>query len=147
MHPRPRLEVILMWRALVGSGWLDSGCLVLRADTRENPWGKNGVITITSSLFGVSWHKERQTKNKLLDFCPLRFSRFSCPLTVVAQFVSVCMPVLVDTGLQKDIPRVKEDRTRYEKVARSLRWQSGAKRELEWHHGTRRVMVLREVPP
>uniref|UniRef100_A0A2N9H7P4 Uncharacterized protein n=1 Tax=Fagus sylvatica TaxID=28930 RepID=A0A2N9H7P4_FAGSY len=29
----------LMWRALVGSGRLGSGCLVLRADTRENPGG------------------------------------------------------------------------------------------------------------
>uniref|UniRef100_A0A2N9FY25 Uncharacterized protein n=1 Tax=Fagus sylvatica TaxID=28930 RepID=A0A2N9FY25_FAGSY len=29
----------LMWRAFVGSGRLDSGCLVLRAYTRENPVG------------------------------------------------------------------------------------------------------------
>jgi hypothetical protein len=34
-----------MWRALVGSGRLGSGCLFLRADTRENPGGKNGVMT------------------------------------------------------------------------------------------------------
>ena len=34
-----------MWRALIGSGRLSSGCLVLRADTRENPEGKNGVMT------------------------------------------------------------------------------------------------------
>jgi hypothetical protein len=34
-----------MWRALVRSGRLGSGCLVLRADTRENPVGKNGVMT------------------------------------------------------------------------------------------------------
>ena len=33
-----------MWRALVGSGRLGSDCLVLRADTRENPAGKNGVM-------------------------------------------------------------------------------------------------------
>uniref|UniRef100_A0A2N9GJ23 Uncharacterized protein n=1 Tax=Fagus sylvatica TaxID=28930 RepID=A0A2N9GJ23_FAGSY len=32
-------------RALVGSDRLGSGCLVLRADTRENPGGKNGVMT------------------------------------------------------------------------------------------------------
>jgi hypothetical protein len=40
-----------MWRALDGSGRLGSGCLILRADTRENPGGKNGVMTssITSS--------------------------------------------------------------------------------------------------
>jgi hypothetical protein len=35
----------LMWRAFVGSGRLGSGCLVLRANTRENPVGKNGVMT------------------------------------------------------------------------------------------------------
>uniref|UniRef100_A0A2N9ETI7 Uncharacterized protein n=1 Tax=Fagus sylvatica TaxID=28930 RepID=A0A2N9ETI7_FAGSY len=39
----------LMWRALVGSGRLGSGCLVLRADTRENPVGKNGVMTLAVS--------------------------------------------------------------------------------------------------
>jgi hypothetical protein len=35
----------LMWRAFVGSGRLGSGCLVLHAYTRENPGGKNGVMT------------------------------------------------------------------------------------------------------
>ena len=64
MCPRLRLEVILMWWALVGSGRLGLGCLFLRADTRENPGGKNGVMTVAPSLFGVSWHKERRTKNK-----------------------------------------------------------------------------------
>uniref|UniRef100_A0A2N9FJK6 Uncharacterized protein n=1 Tax=Fagus sylvatica TaxID=28930 RepID=A0A2N9FJK6_FAGSY len=34
--------------ALVGSDRLGSGCLVLRADTRENPGGKNGVMTSRS---------------------------------------------------------------------------------------------------
>jgi hypothetical protein len=53
-----------MWRDFVGSCWLGPGCPVLRVDTRENPVGKNGVMTVAPSLFGVSWHKERQTKNK-----------------------------------------------------------------------------------
>ena len=53
-----------MWRAFVGSGQLGSGCLVLRVDTRENPGGKNGVMIVAPSLFGVSWHKKRRTKNK-----------------------------------------------------------------------------------
>ncbi len=35
----------LMWRALIGLGRLGSGCLVLHVDTRENPVGKNGVMT------------------------------------------------------------------------------------------------------
>ena len=34
-----------MLRVLVGSGWLGSGYLVLRVDTRENLAGKNGVTT------------------------------------------------------------------------------------------------------
>ena len=34
-----------MWRGFVGSCWLGPGCPVLRADTRENPVGKNGVMT------------------------------------------------------------------------------------------------------
>ena len=44
MCPRPSSWGYLMWRALVGLG--RSGCLVLRADTRENPAGKNGVMTL-----------------------------------------------------------------------------------------------------
>ena len=34
-----------MWRGFVGSCWLGPGCPVLRAGTRENPVGKNGVMT------------------------------------------------------------------------------------------------------
>ena len=45
VYPEPSSWGYLMWRALVGSGRLGSGCLVLRADTRENPGGKNGVMT------------------------------------------------------------------------------------------------------
>jgi hypothetical protein len=41
-----------------------SGCLFLRANTRENPGGKNRVMTVAPSLFGVSWNKERRIKNK-----------------------------------------------------------------------------------
>ena len=35
----------MTWPALVGSSLLGSGCLVLRADIRENPGGKNGIMT------------------------------------------------------------------------------------------------------
>ena len=34
-----------MWRGFVGSCWLGPGCPVLCVDTRENPVGKNGVMT------------------------------------------------------------------------------------------------------
>ena len=40
-----------MWRGFVGSCWLGPGCPVLRANTRENPVGKNGVMTVTVDLF------------------------------------------------------------------------------------------------
>ena len=46
MCPGPSSWGCLMWRALVGSGRLGSSCLVLHADTRENPGGKNGVMTL-----------------------------------------------------------------------------------------------------
>jgi hypothetical protein len=41
----PRLEVLLMWWVPIGSDRLSPGCLILRADTRENLRGKNRVIT------------------------------------------------------------------------------------------------------
>jgi hypothetical protein len=43
-----------MRRALVGSDRLGSGCLVLRADTRENPGGKNGVMTRIDTCMDLS---------------------------------------------------------------------------------------------
>ena len=64
MCPGPRFVVICHGRSPVGSGRLGSSCPVLRVDTRENPVGKNGVMTVAPSFFGVSWHKERRTKNK-----------------------------------------------------------------------------------
>jgi hypothetical protein len=36
-----------MRRSVVRSCWFGSGCPVLRTDTRENPVGKNGVMTTT----------------------------------------------------------------------------------------------------
>uniref|UniRef100_A0A2N9GXZ6 Aminotransferase-like plant mobile domain-containing protein n=1 Tax=Fagus sylvatica TaxID=28930 RepID=A0A2N9GXZ6_FAGSY len=46
---------LFAWRALVGSGRLGSGCLVLRADTRENPGGKNGVMTMSPRRNRPTW--------------------------------------------------------------------------------------------
>ena len=65
MCVRPYLEAPFMWRISVGSDWLGSDRLVLRVDTRENPGGKNGVMIVASSLFGVSWHKERRVSLKV----------------------------------------------------------------------------------
>jgi hypothetical protein len=48
-----------MRRALVGSDRLGSGCLVLRADTRENPGGKNGVMTVVTQADSYPNHKFR----------------------------------------------------------------------------------------
>ena len=53
--------------------------------------------------------------------------------------------------LQKDIPRVEEDRTGYEKVTRGSRWQSGVKRETRAspccaaHDGATRGPTLRRA--
>jgi hypothetical protein len=59
-----------MRRALVGSDRLGSGCLVLRADTRENPGGKNGVMTpalgvrISSTFYHRNARKFKRYKDK-----------------------------------------------------------------------------------
>uniref|UniRef100_A0A2N9GX88 Uncharacterized protein n=1 Tax=Fagus sylvatica TaxID=28930 RepID=A0A2N9GX88_FAGSY len=45
MCPGPSSWEYLMRRSVVRSCWFGSGCLDLRTDTRENPVGKNGVMT------------------------------------------------------------------------------------------------------
>jgi hypothetical protein len=62
-----------MWRALVRSGQLGSGCLVLRADTRENPGGKNEVMTprLADQLVASQEDSARKRGNvggKILEF-------------------------------------------------------------------------------
>ena len=52
--PRTPYWGYLSWRAFVGSGRLGSGCLILRADTRENPVGKNGVMTVLPLSIALS---------------------------------------------------------------------------------------------
>uniref|UniRef100_A0A2N9GCZ5 Uncharacterized protein n=1 Tax=Fagus sylvatica TaxID=28930 RepID=A0A2N9GCZ5_FAGSY len=47
MCPGPSSWEYLMRRSVVRSCWFGSGCPVLRTDTRENPVGKNGVMTTT----------------------------------------------------------------------------------------------------
>jgi hypothetical protein len=46
-----------MWRGFIGSCWLGRGCPVLRADTRENPVGKNGVMTHMNIRSGTTFDK------------------------------------------------------------------------------------------
>jgi hypothetical protein len=48
---RACLGVLLMWRVPVGFDQLSPGCLVLRANTRENPGGKNRVMTLNYNIF------------------------------------------------------------------------------------------------
>jgi hypothetical protein len=80
----------------VGLTWLDLGCLVLRADTRENHGGKNRVMIVAPSLFGVSWHKERWTKNKMTRFLPAGiFSVFVLVLRYCEKSSSVCVSLSV----------------------------------------------------
>uniref|UniRef100_A0A2N9H6W4 Uncharacterized protein n=1 Tax=Fagus sylvatica TaxID=28930 RepID=A0A2N9H6W4_FAGSY len=45
MCPGPSFWEYLMWRGVAGSCWLGPGRPVSRADARENPVGKNGVMT------------------------------------------------------------------------------------------------------
>jgi hypothetical protein len=52
-----------MRRSVVRSCWFGSGCPVLRTDTRENPVGKNGVMTtrkqiirFKSSIHSIVFH-------------------------------------------------------------------------------------------
>jgi hypothetical protein len=47
MCPEPSSWEYLMRRSVVRSCWFGSGCPVLRTVTRENPVGKNGVMTHT----------------------------------------------------------------------------------------------------
>uniref|UniRef100_A0A2N9G3M2 Uncharacterized protein n=1 Tax=Fagus sylvatica TaxID=28930 RepID=A0A2N9G3M2_FAGSY len=53
--PELLLGVIPTWWALVGLGRLGLGCLILRVDTRENPGGKNGVMTPTKLFRRLDW--------------------------------------------------------------------------------------------
>ena len=46
----------------VGPAW--SGLSRFARRHSRNPGGKNGVMTVAPSLFGVSWYKEGRTKNK-----------------------------------------------------------------------------------
>jgi hypothetical protein len=57
-----------MWRGFVGSCWLGPGYPVLCADTRENPVGKNGVMTL-----GTPRHPFKKTVISFL--CSLLFAK------------------------------------------------------------------------
>ena len=61
--PRTPFWGYLSWRAFVKSGRLGLGCLVLRADTRENLAGKNEVMTVWNHM---SWYRIPNFR-----FCPL----------------------------------------------------------------------------
>ena len=69
-----------MWWVPIGFDRLGPGCLVLLADTRENPGGKNRVMRVAPSLFSVSWHKERPTKNKMIRFLSARIFSIFVPI-------------------------------------------------------------------
>ena len=49
--PQISFRGYLMRLALVGSGRLGLGCLFSRANTRENPGGKNGVMTLGFTIY------------------------------------------------------------------------------------------------
>ena len=51
MCSEPYLEVLLMWWAPVGSELFGPGFVVLHGDIRENPGGKNRVMTTADMFF------------------------------------------------------------------------------------------------
>ena len=59
----PRLEVLSIWWVPVGLEWLGPDYLILRVDTRENPGGKNRVMTPSSG------NRSSLTKGKSKDHC------------------------------------------------------------------------------
>ena len=70
---------------------------------------------------------------KWLNFCSLEFSRFSCQLVAVVQFISV--RVLALFSFQTSIPKVERGQIGLEKAACSTRWPYGGERNLaQVHH-------------
>jgi hypothetical protein len=62
-----------MWRVPVKSNWLGPGCLVLRTNTRENPRGKNKVMTPPREGLedrGRSHNRSRKKKNYKSFYLP-----------------------------------------------------------------------------
>jgi hypothetical protein len=91
-----------MWRALVRSGRLGSGCLVLHVDTRENPGGKNGVMTGLHD----SIHNVHNCINEKIDYHILskirRAFRRSVPFLKIFEgptLVGVIIALLVEDDL------------------------------------------------
>ena len=79
-------------------------------------WGlvllKDRVMTIAPSLFGISWHKECWTKNKMTQFLPVRiFSVFVPVLGYCEKSSSVCVSLSVRrAGSQSVDTEVKSQR-------------------------------------
>uniref|UniRef100_A0A2N9EZQ3 Uncharacterized protein n=1 Tax=Fagus sylvatica TaxID=28930 RepID=A0A2N9EZQ3_FAGSY len=70
MCPGPSSWGYLTWQVLIGSGWFSLGCFVLRADARENPKGKNGVMTPSyAEIFSI--HKCLQVRRFIRSGSPL----------------------------------------------------------------------------
>ena len=107
MCPGPSSWEYLMWRGFVGSCWLGPGCPVLRADTWENPVGKNGVMTPTRptgkhlSIPTLLFSFERS--DWLLPFlCPLLFLVCSCFYFRALLYVLWCITYLTSMLVRKN---------------------------------------------
>ena len=69
-----------MWRTFVRSGRLGSGHLVLHADARENPVGKNGVMTEThfSKFWDLLLHEAHLgDSSSFSNFPPSKMENFA----------------------------------------------------------------------
>jgi hypothetical protein len=84
-----------MRRALVGSDRLGSGCLVLRADTRENPGGKNGVMTKNGKICpSMQCQTNFSSFLKIEKFCPSVGQRMLRQSSGVLSPLSLCRAMM-----------------------------------------------------
>jgi hypothetical protein len=56
-----------MWRGVAGSCWLGPGRPVSRADARENPVGKNGVMTHGPKVYFIIFAQNPRVLDRCLN--------------------------------------------------------------------------------
>uniref|UniRef100_A0A2N9G245 Aminotransferase-like plant mobile domain-containing protein n=1 Tax=Fagus sylvatica TaxID=28930 RepID=A0A2N9G245_FAGSY len=138
MRSGPRLEVILMWWAPVGSDQLGQTLVKL-----GQPWSSLVKVGQTSPNSGKCAPDPvlrlfRRGGPPLGRTGSVRATSFYLPTSEkIPRIFSISMPAYgyrvirlglcaSPSGFQTDIPRVEEDRTGYEKVARGSRWRFSA---------------------
>jgi hypothetical protein len=66
-------------------------------------WGlvllKDRVMTVAPSLFGISWHRERRTKNKMTQFLPVGIFSIFVP---ILEYYEKSSLVCVSLSIRRD---------------------------------------------